>query len=257
MGSITSYSKQVVVFFLALSLFIRPAFASSVGGWSMSNPVAQGASTIYEGSKNVIINGADYVKKGTAKITPTASNVAKTLGKGVAGVAVSVVIDQLLDGVDWVLDPANNQIRYSPPPEDPADPTYNYYYVINIKSESKKFTTGQNACDALRNTYTPAHFPQYNGSIPVITYRSSRSECVITGGALSGAAAAVVNKVANPLYDRDAEREQKTISLETVASQVISNAESETDSEKRLLLKLLLLLLLLTSLLKPKPIKLV
>ena len=60
MGRITSYSKQIVVFFLALSLFIRPTFASSVGGWSMGNPIAQGASTIYEGSKNVIINGADH-----------------------------------------------------------------------------------------------------------------------------------------------------------------------------------------------------
>ena len=94
----------------------------------MGNPIAQGASAIYEGSKNVIINGADYVKKGAATITPTAANVAKTLGKGVAGVAVSVAVDQLLGAVDWVLDPANNQITYkhdaSPTQPNPNIPKF-------------------------------------------------------------------------------------------------------------------------------------
>src|SRR5690606_40742610 len=105
---IKAFLRKIFSILLVYSLFFtNTANASTVGGWSMGNPIAQGASTVYEGSKNVIINGADYVKKGAATITPSASNVAKTLGKGVAGVALSVAVEQLLGAVDWILDPAN------------------------------------------------------------------------------------------------------------------------------------------------------
>ena len=89
MGRITSFSKQVIIFFLVSALIIRPTFAATVGGWSLGGGVAQGASTVYEGTKKVIIDGKDYIKKGTAIVTPTATGVAKVLAKGVAGVALS------------------------------------------------------------------------------------------------------------------------------------------------------------------------
>ena len=69
----------------------------------------------YEGTKKVVIDGVDYIKKGTAKITPPASSVAKVLARGGAGYALSVAVEQLLGAVDWVLDPANNRIVYTQP----------------------------------------------------------------------------------------------------------------------------------------------
>jgi len=225
MGSITSYSKQIVVFFLALSLFIRPTFASSVGGWSMGNPIAQGASTIYEGSKNVIINGADYVKKGAATITPTAANVAKTLGKGVAGVAVSVAVDQLLGAVDWVLDPANNQITYRPD-ASPTQPNPNIpkLWMITdpyINPNKVGFSTASAACSFLvgkklwasSNVTSSVVFKPPNGCL---AYNSS--------GALFGSIS--VSQVSNPAYDPAKEEEKKTLPLDAVAQQVISNANA-------------------------------
>lgn len=223
MGRITSYSKQIVVFFLALSLFIRPSFASSVGGWSMGNPIAQGASTIYEGSKNVIINGSDYVKKGTAKITPTAANVAKTLGKGVAGVAVSVAVEQLLGSVDWVLDPANNRIKYYLT-SDTAPPNQQIVWVASGNT-NQYFSSKDSACRARVAQFSMT----YAGIAP-----SGHCAYYDKDGKYVNSYIAVYT-VANPAFDPDAqdEREEKSIPLSSVAQQVITNAESATDPQKK------------------------
>lgn len=231
---IKTFLRQIISVLLVYSLFFtNTANASSVGGWTMGNPIAQGASTIYQGSKNVIINGADYVKNGTAKITPTAANVAKTLGKGVAGVAVSVVVDELLGAVDWVLDPANNQIVYNDPskPVDPRDPTVKYYYYIK-DSSGKKFegASPKDACKPyIESSGMVYDGVQVTGGTPV-SCKGHRlpSTTVYSFGNLS--------KVTNPAYDPAAEPsedDKKTIPLETVAQQVITNAESATDPKKK------------------------
>jgi hypothetical protein len=221
MGRITSYSKQIVVFFLALSLFIRPTFASSVGGWSMGNPIAQGASTIYEGSKNVIINGADYVKKGTAIITPTAANVAKTLGKGVAGVAVSVAVEQLFGAVDWVLDPANNQIKYKIPKDITCSASSCNYKIDGVGT----FATPALACSAFfAKTKATGRY--------VIDNAMPNSPGYCLGKLNSDGFSDVVIRVSQ-IIDTSSEDKEKSIPLANVAAQVITNAESETDTEKK------------------------
>ena len=91
---------------------MNQALAAGMSGWTLLNPLAQGASTLYQGAKNVIINGKNVAKTSTALITPNATQVAKLLGKGVAGVALSFAVEQLLGKVDWVLDPENNRIKY-------------------------------------------------------------------------------------------------------------------------------------------------
>lgn len=221
MGRITSYSKQIVVFFLALSLFIRPTFASSVGGWSMGNPIAQGASTIYEGSKNVIINGADYVKKGTAKITPTAANVAKTLGKGVAGVAVSVAVDQLFGAVDWVLDPANNQIKFPVTNDDPSSPSNQYRYSPATWGAGTWYGSPSAACNASLAALKKG--TTYYDSSTVTTVGTS---CHFNINGNTSDHKYGLQIIPNPAYDPQAEQEQKTIPLDAVAQQVITNAAS-------------------------------
>ena len=231
MGCITSYSKQIVVFFLALSLFIRPTFASNVGGWSMGNPIAQGASVVYEGTKNVLINGADYVKKGVATITPNASNVAKTLGKGVAGLALSVAVEQLLGSVDWVLDPANNRVIYTEEtvtlhgqshlwlqPQIYADESTKNTYFKN------KFLTASAACAASpRSDYGTFHHAELGSNVIQLT-----AACYYTNNQNQTLLRAYVNQVENKFYEQ-VEEEEKYLPLPVVASQVISNAESDTD----------------------------
>lgn len=224
--------KLALRIYLSIAIVLSPIFlmssanASSVGGWSMGNPIAKGASTIYEGSKNVIINGADYVKKGTATITPTAANVAKTLGKGVAGVAVSVVIDELLDGVDWVLDPANNQIVYTKPP-DPTDPTVQYYWQQGSNytcfSASSCKSTLQAWSDSLKLEWSVVSCSVGNNGLMNCPLKKFDKNGVLVDQTTES-----IPRVANPAYDPSAppKDDKKTIPLDTVAEQVISNANA-------------------------------
>ena len=112
--------KTIIKIFICLSLIYTPMFAnaSNVGGWNLSNPVAKGASAVYDATKNVVINGKDFIKNSSVKITPTATQVAKTIGR-TAGVIIAV--EMLIGAVDWVLDPANNRVIYYEQP-DAIDP---------------------------------------------------------------------------------------------------------------------------------------
>ena len=223
MASTSSFSKQVVIFLLVLS-FLNPAYASNaLGGWSMSNPVAQGASVLYNGAKNVIINGANVAKTSTALITPTATTVAKVLAKGVAGVALSVAVEQLIGAVDWVLDPANNQIVYKPK-DSAASPADQYIFQIHSleSNQTKQFSDASSACSWW---YSQKGNSWNNGQSVSAVFASNSYMC----RRADGANLTVVNRILNPNYDPTAEQEKKTLPLDVVAAQVISNAQSNTD----------------------------
>ena len=115
---------------LQIAFFPNLVFASTVGGWTLSNPVAQGASTVYSGLKNVLVNGKNIAVAGSATIAPAAANVAKVLARGGAAYALSFAVEQLLGSVEWVLDPANNRIKYTNP-VDESNPTGEYIWKFN------------------------------------------------------------------------------------------------------------------------------
>lgn len=146
--------KIILRIYISLCLILSPIFlinsanAATVGGWSIGGLVADGASAIAQSTKQVVIDGKNYIKKGTAKITPTASQVSKVLARGAAGYALSVAVQQLLGAVDWVLDPANNQIIYTDPnaPIDPDSPDLQYYYVYTLWGANKKVSSINEAC---------------------------------------------------------------------------------------------------------------
>ena len=196
MANYSKFIKLLLSFVIAVSpiLLINNANAS-VGGWSMSNPIAQGASTVYTDTKNVIINGADYIKKGTAKITPNAAQVAKVLRGGAAGYALSIAVEQLLGAVDWVLDPANNQIKYKVSP-----------FGTGCKSAFNRINNSSygggavlTSCTLTGNNNTKANF--------CLKYVPNNSTSCFSG---------IADNV---------EAQEKTIPLETVAQKVISNAQ--------------------------------
>lgn len=217
--------KFLTVFFTFTLYFnlVTQANAQNVGGWSMSNPVAQGASTVYNGTKQVIIDGKDYIKKGTAIITPTASNVAKTLAKGFAGVALSVAVEQLIGAVDWVLDPANNQIVYTPK-QNPDLPTLPKIWVWNIIIGS----SAKNLCNQILS-YDQSENPSSRAVKTILKMNSSTSAtCYLYDKDSLMTNLYTLAYQVNPNYDPKAvpEDKPKTIPLETVAQKVISNASS-------------------------------
>lgn len=224
--------KQIFSVFLIFTLYFNAfssAHAAGFGAWTITNTVAQGASTILTGSKEVILNGAKKIATGTAKITPTASQVSKVLARGAAGYALSVAVQQLLGAVDWVLDPANNQIKYytDNPPADPKDPTYQYYWQGTVYSATAIGTTaedvGNKVCSMNGGTLRSDSYYIAGGSGFYIY-------CNVNGNQRSGQA----SRFANPAYDPNAEseREEKSIPLDVVAQQVISNAESGDSNAK-------------------------
>lgn len=223
--------KKIISILICIQIALFPAFvfAGNVGGWTLGGGVAQGASVVYEGTKKVVIDGVDYVKKGTAKITPTAANVAKTLGKGVAGVAVSVAVEQLLGSVDWVLDPANNSVN-----------TYK-----KVSDEDKQAIENENAKYTSQYQYTENYYSEFHtayslsaicawyvsktGGSNLVVYDTSCTYKSPNNPNLQGI---VPQRSSNPYYNPSyipipvPQNESKTIPLSDVAQQVISNAES-------------------------------
>ncbi|MFP6820360.1 virulence factor TspB C-terminal domain-related protein [Acinetobacter sp.] len=220
--------KKFLVFLLSLTICLTPSltFAGlASSGWTLSNPVAKGASTLYNGAKNVIINGKSVAKASTALITPTASQVAKLLGKGVAGVALSFAVEQLLGKVDWVLDPANNQIRYKEKDAGGvAQPTDNFCWYGNSSGKSICYSSIESAANAECPVFMGIG-AKFSGRIVEANSSTAYVRCELNGGERY----ATVNKIVNPAYDPNAvpqDKPEKTIPLDTVAAKVISNAES-------------------------------
>lgn len=209
--------RLLLSFIIAVSpiILINSANAATVGGWSLSNAVAQGASTVYDATKNVVINGKDFVKNSWVKITPNATQVAKVLARGGAGYALSVAVEQLLGSVDWVLDPANNQIKYTVP-ADPTKQNSPYLYVV---SGNNKYLTPYEACKA----YVLAN-PRPNASNPP-RFTVSGSTCLQYNPNTNSDIAWPINRVVNPDFVEE-ETEEKTLPLEVVAQKVISNANA-------------------------------
>ena len=209
--------KTIIKIFICLSLIYTPMFANAanVGGWSLSNAVVQGASTVYDATKNVVINGKDFIKDSWVKITPNATQVAKVLARGGAGYALSVAVEQLIGAVDWVLDPANNQIVYTKPNESNSQ----FLYTPAAWGNGSTFSTALAACQ-----YSLSIIQKQRPDIGYSSVSTDGSNCLYVSP--YGVDKLPVIKVANPNYDPSAQDEKKTLPLEVVAQKVISNAES-------------------------------
>lgn len=191
---------KINVFLLSLIIAIMPAYvyaSSGLSPWSITNTVAQGASTILTGSKEVILNGAKKIATGTATITPTVAQVSKVLARGAAGYALSVAVEQLLGAVDWVLDPANNRIVYN------ETATREVLNLVSCEYKAKQ----QNK----KGTIT--FKTEVSGGV---TYVKCYANDVYWDAFVQGTYDSVI----------EVETEEKTLPLDTVAAQVISNAES-------------------------------
>ena len=212
-------------FFLSISnvIIINDANAASLGGWSLGGGVAQGASIVYNGSKQVILNGASKLATGVAKITPPPASVAKALAGGAGAIALDLAIKELLGAVDWVLDPANNRITYTKPaePTDPKDPTVIFIWQLGANEGggyiyASKEQAGRVMCTKKGGTYSG------------ITWVSSGGDRANVGcsNQYGNVKQWDLMAIPNPAYNPNAETDNKPkhLPLETVAQQVISNA---------------------------------
>ena len=146
--------------------------------------------------------------------------------------AFTTAVEQLIGSVDWVLDPANNQIRYYVEYQevDPNSPTLQKRWCWNHNPPQGCGVTPQTAAQSYVDTFGHKKVV----SISIFTETQCRVGFEEQNGSLYFI---YLNLGANPNYDPNANAEpvEKSIPLDVVAQQVISNAESSVDEVLKLL----------------------
>jgi len=234
--------KKYLAILLMFSIHMMPfnvvrATTVADDGWSVSKRLVQGATTFYDGTKNIILNGKNYAAAGTAAITPTAGQVAKMIVRTGAALAVSVAIEELIGAVDYVMDPANNRVKYYAPPSNINDPSLQYYYECG----TFKDVSAQAACSASYKAQDNSFKKNTVSNCRVDVFNSdgtpSRGTCDVAINWTSGQVtntSTVYYVRKNPAYvpNSPPASEEKYLPYEAVASQVISDAMAEKADPK-------------------------
>ncbi|MFW6574175.1 virulence factor TspB C-terminal domain-related protein [Acinetobacter baumannii] len=226
--------------FVALApnlIFIQAANATTVAGegWSVTKRLVQGATTFYDGTKNVVLDGKNYAATGAAAITPTASQVSKMIVRTGAVVAVDLAIKALIGSIDYVMDPANNRVKYTVP----AGPTVCYVGTSPTTCEQmcKSFAnwtfhhlrySGSGAyCVSEQNVdysyISLAIIQQGSTETKYLPYDAVASQVISDAVADKADAKAYVSSVADTALEQD---EQKQIVPATDVTQQLNNSQS-------------------------------
>lgn len=210
------------IFIIAITpnfIFFQSANATTVAGegWSVTKRLVQGATTFYDGAKNVVLNGKNYAATGAAAITPTASQVSKMIVRTGAVVAVDLAIKALIGAVDYVMDPANNQVTYREVKDGQA------IYYINVSSPgwdaNFKFTSVVAACNAYVSIYNSSVSAAY-----LTLVSTTQTSCIVDQYRKSDDALIAKDYSITVSVISGVPTEEKHLPYDAVASQVISDA---------------------------------
>ncbi|WP_332604835.1 hypothetical protein [Acinetobacter sp. ESBL14] len=177
-----------------------------LAGWTVTSSSTVGASTLIEASRGSTVSAA--------LITPNAKQVANVLKGGLAGIALSVAVDQLLGAIDWVMDPQNSQIKYKVANEGVIQTVYS----INYKCKA----TTIEGC-------TIEYMQHRNLGNRIYDIKIMRDDENVTHFQVD-----YLQKLTRPsptlvveiFHLKKESKLEKSLPLETVAEQVISNADS-------------------------------
>jgi hypothetical protein len=202
--------------YISIAIVLAPFFLMSSAnastlaggsGWRVASTVANGVGVTVNGVKDIIVNGASKTVTGVANVTPSAAQVGKFMGKNLGAAAVVGAMDLLLDGVDYVLDPANNEIVY----RKNVEGTGSYY--TNPYVPNQKYSTASSSCAA----YPPSSdykFAYADGTL-----------CYFTSSSGSTTWFYRVGYVNSPT-----QTEEQRVPLVNLGSSVIQQAETEVKT---------------------------
>ena len=217
--------KRFLAFFLSFVIVFSSTTAayavSSAGGWSAVDVITAGATNTINATKTA----GGKALKSAVTVAPSAVKVGKHLIKGGGSAALLIAVPQLLgDAVDWVLDPENNAIKYKDPDAGAGGGGVASPYVYKAK-DGTLYPSAAAAAQANCDYYgTSGRTPTYTGDA-----NKTGTLYIKCDGANSG----TVSVSVNPDYDPDAPvDEYKYLPIETVAAQVISNAEAGDPSSQ-------------------------
>lgn len=213
----TNSYKALLVCIISFFLTFTPSlvFATTVSseGWSVSKRLVQGATTFYDGTKNVVLNGKNYVAKGTAAITPAASQVSKMIVRTGAVLAVDLAIKTLIGAVDYVMDPANNRVIYYP-----TTLSFSCTASSITRTASSLQLAAQSTCQAFTANVT------YQG---VTKISDSQYKCLYKNAGGDQSYTMNCSSVSVENHDKP-----EYLPYDAVASQIISDAASENSEAK-------------------------
>lgn len=198
--------RKALCVFLSVIIVLagtQSAFANSAG-WALQSTLMSGATA----SMTAIKGAGSTALKSVITHTPSAAAVGRQLIKGAGSAALAYAMVELLDsGIDWVLDPANNGVRYK-------TPSAGVFIVEGGGLGCNTLAaTPQGAC-AKANIAMPLNTHSYNGTGCQITasqmgYTVGFVYSVTTNGATCGVSP---------------ENEYTIIPIETVGAKVLDNA---------------------------------
>ncbi|UOH17542.1 hypothetical protein [Acinetobacter sp. NyZ410] len=211
--------RRIVIFLASLLFLLNSALVNaSIGGWTLSNPTAVGASILYDGTKGSLTS--------SVLISPNASQVAKVLRGGIAGIALSYAVKQLLGAVDWVLEPANNRVTYYEKP--PVLITLPKIWIANQRTgscEVRAFATFEEIKpyieQCMKSTY-----PDYSDLHKCELTSQTTFACKVAFHPTNLQTVTYGSYTNNPAYNPNVKPEEKYLSLITAAQQVIENAQN-------------------------------
>ena len=201
------FKKVLISYLIIICCIFTPtyrAYAASAGGWAFNSfNIATSVVTALKGGASASVAVAK---------SPITTKIAKgILGGAIAGAALPLAISQIsgiaLTAVDWVLDPANNAIKY----KDKNAVTRENAYIdplctVGYFSGKRASTTGISAWTyyGIHNATGQAVFTNSDGGHPV------SGECVPPVAVGSN--------------------DYKTIPIPTVADKIFDNAKTDTAS---------------------------
>ncbi|WP_228258938.1 virulence factor TspB C-terminal domain-related protein [Acinetobacter pittii] len=221
-------------------IIINQAIASTVAGegWSVSKRLVQGATTFYDGTKNIVLNGKNYAAKGTAAITPAASQVSKMIVRTGAVLAVDLAIKTLIGAVDYVMDPANNRVKYyveptstSPKPTDQY--IWRYTDSVNGTHDYSYSLSASSMCSIVLSLWS-GKTPWKYDRVSLSSSSTTSIICYLSSSTTTYDGNSGVARVNNPAYDPNAQpnREEKYLPYDAVAAQIIGDATADKAEGK-------------------------
>ena len=218
--------KRGLAFFLSFTIIFSSTsvLAASPVGWGLSTAdiIMNGASATITAVKG---SGSSALQS-TIKHAPAAGRVAKHIVRVGAVGAIALAIPQLIgDGVDYVMDPANNRVKYkavSATPDPTVPRVYCRWYAdcaADIYSYTTRDAAGRATC-------------ALNGQSFVETRDNSHVVCKRGDGSID---LHTWWGKANPLYDPSVPPQEKYLSYNAVAAKIISNAAAGEPNSQELI----------------------
>lgn len=236
---IEDFKMKNIGFFLLFFLLVSGhsnanAVGGSIGGWQVVSNVASGIGAKITATKEVMVNGASKVVTGTANIMPNPSNMGKFMARLGGAAVVTEAMNQILNGVDYVMDPANNTVTYHNKDSqiNPTDikPYHPYYYYTPDLGDSARNSESA-VVDFVKKYFEGWGYFSPSCSLVESSATHTFQWCTgrVQGSDNQFAYGIRVNKVSNPAYDPASQDDSKpiTVPLSDVSSQVLDQAEKD------------------------------